>query len=141
MATIENKEQLTQIFGRWPSIHDTEIHRVILDRDGADAPTLELAIHVWRPTSETDATGHYLLRDHTLVTLRFTRVEVDELSGFNGQNVLSGLKISDIDPTANEGRRCRVEMSSSYGLGGLFDCERIIVAGVYAFSRCCLTRA
>ena len=130
MATIENQEQLTRIFGRWPSFHDAEIHRMVLDRDGPDSPTIELSIHTWRMTADTDARGYYVLKDHTMVTLRFTRVELVELSGFNGQNSLFDLQISDIEPEQNDGRRCRVAMSSSYGLGGLFDCERIIVASV-----------
>lgn len=133
MATIENQERVTRIFGRWPAFHDMEIHRVVMDRDAPDSPVLELTIHIWRPTPETDAKGRYILKDHSLLTLRFTRVEVDQLSGFNTQNVLFDLKVSDIDPAKNEGRRCRVELSSSYGLGGLFDCDRIIVADIVPF--------
>ena len=118
MTTIENQEEVTSIFGSWPSFHDAEIHRLVMERDGADGPSLELAIHLAR----------------SLVNLRFTRIAGDGVSGFNEQNAIFHLEISDLSPEENEGRRFRVSISSSYGLGGLFDCERIIVTGVRPFA-------
>lgn len=81
-------------------------------------------------TSDVDAAGHYLLRNHTLVTLLFMRIVLRRLDGFNQQNVIFSLDISPIDPEPHESRHFSVELSSSYGAGGSFDCERIIVRDV-----------
>jgi Immunity protein 50 len=133
MTPLEHAEQLTRIFGEWPSFHDAEVIRLTLDRSGPDGPTLEAQIHVFAMTSEVDATGHYVLKNHTLVTLRFTEVAIERLRWFNNQNVLSDLIFSDLDPAVHDGRRFRVELPSSYGLEGTFECKRAIVSEVKAY--------
>ncbi len=132
MPTIEDSDKVTRIFGEWPSFHDAEVVRLVLDRSGPEGPTLEAQIHVFAATSEVDATGHYVLKNHTLVTLRFTEVALENLQWFNKQNVLFELAIVDIDPDAHEGRRLRVEFPSSYGLAAVFECKRAIVSDVKA---------
>src|SRR6266550_5444997 len=101
MSLIEHSDKLTGIFGRWPSFHDAEVLRLALDRTGPEGPTLDVQIHVFAATSEVDSTGHYVLKNHTLVTLRFTEVAVENLQWFNKQNVLFELAIVDIDPDAH----------------------------------------
>ncbi len=130
MSLIEHSDKLTRIFGRWPSFHDAEVLRLVLDRTGSEGPTLEVQIHVFAATSEVDSTGHYMLKDHTLVTLRFTEVAIEKLQWFNRQNVLFELSISEVAPVAHDGRRLRVEMPSSYGLEATFECQRAIVSDV-----------
>lgn len=127
---IENAGSLELVFGGWPSFHDAEVLRVVLDRSGEDGPTLEAAIHVFEMTSEIDSRGYYVLRHHTEVVLRFTGVVLSRLQWFNHQNVLSSLEISELDPRDREGRAFRVEMPSSYGLEAEFDCKRAVVASV-----------
>jgi hypothetical protein len=83
MPTNEHAEKLTHIFGEWPSFHVAEVVCLVLDRSGSEAPTLEAQIHVFAVTSDLDANGHYVLANHTLVTLRFTKVALLELGGFN----------------------------------------------------------
>lgn len=130
MVKIENAESLEFVFGRWPSFHDAEVLRVVLDRSGEDGPTLEAAIHVFEMTSEVDSRGYYVLRHHTEVVLRFTGVVLSRLQWFNHQNVLSSLEISELEPHEHEGTRFHVEMPSSYGLEAEFDCKRVVVASV-----------
>jgi len=115
MPTIEHSDRVTRIFGEWPSFHDAEVVRLVLDRSGSEGPTLEVQIHVFAATSEVDATGHYVLKNHTLVTLQVTEVALEKMQWFNNQNVLFDLVIVDIDPAAHEGRRLRVELSSPTG--------------------------
>jgi hypothetical protein len=43
------------------------------------------------------------------------------------------LEVEELDPTAHEGRRFRVEMPSSYGLEAAFECRRAIVLNVQPF--------
>ena len=131
MQLVEHSDRLVRIFGRWPSFHDAEVLRVILDRTGS-VPTLEVQIHVFEMTSELDRAGHYLNRNDTLVTLRFLNVVLEELGGFNEQNVLFEMSIASTPDTPVE-RRLRVEMSSSYGFGATFDCEQAEVVEVKPF--------
>jgi hypothetical protein len=84
-------------------------------------------------TAEVDAKGFYVLKNHTEVTLRFTHVMLSRLQWFNRQNVLWSLEVEELDPTAHEGRRFRVEMPSSYGLEAAFECRRAIVLNVQPF--------
>ena len=84
-------------------------------------------------TSEVDAKGYYVLKNHTEVALSFTKVVMSRLQWFNHQNVLSSLEIDEIDPAAHEGRRFHVELPSSFGLEAVFECERAIVTDVRSF--------
>lgn len=130
MSVIEDSQKLTQIFGAWPSFHDAEVLRIFLDRSGDDAPTLEAEIHVFGATSELDSAGYYVLTNHTLVTLRFTGVALVDLGGFNEQNVLFNLEITELTPNVHDGRCWRVEMKPSYGVGATFECKRAVVTHV-----------
>jgi hypothetical protein len=123
-ALIGNAELVTGIFGRWPSFHDAEVLRVTLDRSGTEAPTLEAVVHVFHMTDEVGPGGFFVLENHTLVTLRFLGVELEEITGLNRQNVLQQMKISPIDPARHRGRGLSVKMNSSYGLDASFECTR-----------------
>jgi len=127
MRNFENAERLTLLFGRWPTFHDAEIVRVVLDRGGAGAPSLVAVIHLSEVTSDVDARGCFVLRNHTLATLRFSEIALKRLEGFNGQNVLFDLEVSEIDPKANEGRRFRVNADTSYGCCFELDCVSMAV--------------
>jgi hypothetical protein len=131
---IDNAERLITIFGRWPSFHDAEVVRVALDRSGDQGPTLEAVIHVCEYTAALDATGHYVTAKHTEVTFRFTDVELHSLQGFNEQNVLASLTITDIDAAEHEGRQLRIEMPTLYGLDAKFDCRGAAVISVRAWA-------
>jgi hypothetical protein len=120
---VGNAESLSRIFGRWPSFHDAEVVRVTLDRTGDDGPTLEAVIHVFESTGVVDSTGHYVLANHTEVTFRFLDVAECSLEGFNHQNVLASLEITEIDPSEHEGRQLRIELPSLYGLDATFECK------------------
>jgi hypothetical protein len=39
MPLVENAAALTKIFGKWPTFHDAEVLRIVLDRAGDDGPT------------------------------------------------------------------------------------------------------
>jgi Immunity protein 50 len=131
---IGNAQQLIDVFGRWPAFHDGEVVRITLDRSGPDAPSLEARIHVFEATGDVDGTRYFILRKHTLVTLRFADIELEELCGFNHQNVLFDLEVSTIDPQANEGRRLQVTLSTSCGVSAVFRCRSASVVEALPFS-------
>ena len=58
---IQNSHLLTDVFGRWPSFHDAEVTRIVLDRD--ETPYLEATIHVFEMTSQIEH-GAYVLKTH-----------------------------------------------------------------------------
>lgn len=127
---IEDADRILRIFGDWPSFHDAEVLRLTLDRAGPQGPSLDLVIHAFEMTPDVDPSGFYVLKNHTLVTLRFIGVALESLGGFNHQNVLSDLAITPLDPEEHDGRRVGVTMHSSYGLEGSFECSSCLVADV-----------
>ena len=78
---------LADWFGYWPSFHDAEVIRIVLDRND----TSVLVLHTFATSDELTSSGHYLTHKHTLVSVHFSDVLAVELDGFNHQNVLSCL--------------------------------------------------
>ncbi len=127
---IENEEVLIGRFGRWPSFHDAEVIRARFEREGSDAPFMESDIHVFEMTSEVDSSGHYVLKNHTLVTLRFCNVGLEEFKWWNNQNVLSGLYIGPVEEKGSHDREdwtIEVVFGSSYGCEAKLVCTAIKV--------------
>jgi hypothetical protein len=131
MPVIAGAELLTSLFGAWPTFHDAEVLRLALDRGHptGDRPSLEADIYTFEITPETDARGYYVLRHEVLVTLRFEDIEDLDLSGFNEQNVLFALTMTDTPATSNPSAPWEVSFHSSYGLGAYFKCRSIEVRG------------
>lgn len=124
---IENIEIVTDVFGEWPSFHDAEIVRLTLDRSGPEGPRLEALIYAFLMTHDVDEQRSYVFKHKSLVTLEFTKVEVEKIAEFNHQNVISDLAIEDIDPAKNCGRRFKIIIESSYGCYAFFKATKIIV--------------
>ena len=125
MEFIRNAEAVTAIFGEWPSFHDAEIVSVYLTREGESAPILETIIHVFKATAEVNPEGRYILKNHTLVTFRFSGVREDvAIKWFNHQNVISSLHFA-ANPT--ELGTITVEMPSLYGADISFTCSEVAV--------------
>ena len=123
--SIENAELIESIFGKWPSFHDAEVHRIELTRDcEPPRPWLIVAIHHWEMTRDVDSAGYFVTRRHTLSTLRFTGVQELILSGFNHQNVLSELEISELSESTSDAKFV-VNMFSSFGCEVSFKCKGI----------------
>jgi hypothetical protein len=130
MERIRNSESLTAIFGRWPSFHDAEIHSIYLNRGGGSGPFLEAKIHVYEMTKEVDAKRRYILKNHTLVTFRFSRVAMGEIKWFNQQNVISHFGIDEVEAEPNSGRNFKISITSSYGCEASFECEEVTIISV-----------
>ena len=121
---IENAGLIESIFGRWPSFHDAEIHDIVITRDCDSGAQMDIKVHHWELTSEVDTTGHYVLRHHTLSTFRFIGVRDLELVGFNHQNVLLDIEISEV---AAPDFGFSVSFPSSFGCEASFKCRQIRV--------------
>jgi Immunity protein 50 len=138
MATIETliegSEKLTCIFGRWPSFHDAEVVDLHLRRgDNTQSnhprfPVLTTKIHLWELTNEIEARGYYVLRNHTLATLRFHDVLNLEIKGFSHQNVIFGLSVESQELSESPWKRSfAVEFEPVAEFGATFRCSRIEV--------------
>jgi hypothetical protein len=126
---IANAERLTRIFGYWPSFHDAEVVEFNLSRGGKGAeldefgcPIVTAKLYVFEMTSKVSSGGRFVLRHHTLVTLRFEGVDNLELENINHQNALNGLSFEPMSLTEGGSRRLAVTFDSAYGLDAYFTC-------------------
>jgi hypothetical protein len=134
---IKNSHLLTDLFGYWPSFHDAEVMKIILDREGNDlahGPTIIASIYVFQMTSKVNNDGKYILKNHILADLRFDGVVELELYDFNHQNVLGELVIEDLSARQMERVRFEAAFHSIYGFGARFQCEAIGIDSVTPFT-------
>jgi hypothetical protein len=125
---IQNEQLLTDRFGYWPSFHDAEILRARFDREGPDAPWMECDIHVFEMTSDVDSSGHYVLTKHTLVTLRFCDIGLEEFKWWNHQNAISSLHIG---PVENPTEYDRQDWTTEVIIGSSYGCEsKLVCTGI-----------
>jgi hypothetical protein len=112
---IDNHQVVLDWFGCWPSFHDGEVHRIVLDRmtrdhAGSFVPLLEVDVRGWLlqqlPSGELDQ------RHDAVVSLRFERVSHLVLEGFNHQNVITSLKLEHDGDLLVEFEHCYLFSSS-----------------------------
>ena len=124
---LEGHGSVEAAFGRWPSFHDAEVHRIVLERavPSGPMPKVEITVHAWNMTSEVDDSGYYRLTHHHLVDLVFDEVSELQLDGFNHQNVLSDLVLEPL-----QGGALRVELEHCFGVSSSFIAKRAWVEAV-----------
>jgi hypothetical protein len=138
-AFIKNNSAVLKVFGCWPSFHDGEVHRVVMDRarrhaNGTYYPSIELTIRGWNMTSDVTEDGFYRLEADSLVHFLFEEVSEVEFDGLNHQNVLSGLDFELETPDEGNTPLLSVELCHCYGLSGSFKARRATVVGVAPFA-------
>ena len=133
-SLVAGSEKLLTIFGRWPSFHDAEVMEIRLTRKPKEpggkrdcGVELSVRIHTWDMTNVVDSSGYYVLKNHTLVTFRFSGVEELKLEGFNHQNVIFGLTIQPKESSDGGSAKFHVEFDPSFGVDAMFDCSAIEV--------------
>jgi hypothetical protein len=142
-SLIEGSARLTNIFGHWPSFHDAEVIDLHLRRGDAFTershprlPVLTAQIHLWEMTQEVDARGYYVLRNHTLGTLRFHDVLDLEIKGFGDQYIMFGLSITAQERSEGTWKRTfAVEFEPVSDFGVTFHCSRIEVVDAVPWVR------
>jgi hypothetical protein len=130
---IAGAEQLVAAFGYWPSFHDAEVLWLRLDRrshGGGYGPTLEALVHAFEMTSAVGGDGHFVLRQHVLVHLRFHEAVELWLDGFNHQNALLGLRLTEVRDRQMERVSWEVEFDPAHGIGASFQCHAVEVVSV-----------
>jgi hypothetical protein len=117
LADIEGAKDLFDWFGYWPSFHDGEVIEMQLCRSSLSS----IKIHTWETTKEVDAQGYNVMTKHVVVGFLFKGISTLSLSGFNNQNVLSGLAVEKAD------RGFRLILDECYGLAGTIEANEISV--------------
>jgi hypothetical protein len=128
-------EKLTSVFGYWPSFHDAEVVRLELDRRASNeghGPTLNMLVHAFEITNEVGPDGCYVLKHHVLVHFRFHDVVELQLEGFNHQNVLFGMAITDLSERQGEHIHYQVRLEAAFGMDASFQCHQVEVVSVTA---------
>jgi hypothetical protein len=133
MAEIYGADLVTGIFGHWPSFHDAEVVRIVLERTAQyeAGPLLLADVHTFETTSDIDVDGFYVRRNHTLVSLRFDGVQDLELNNFNSQNALSGIVFNEIGSPAFPEPSYQIVLDGVHGVSASFRCREVMVVGVH----------
>ncbi len=137
LSKIQNSHLLTDVFGKFPSFHDSEVHHINLVRGETRAfsPTLVAVIHVFEMTSQIDEKNRYVLKNHVLVEFRFSKVSNLNLVGFNYQNVLESLEITEASEAEGEETKLKVLFEGIFGVTAEFYCEAISIESVTPYER------
>ncbi|MFN0207061.1 MAG: Imm50 family immunity protein [Planctomycetota bacterium] len=129
---IPGADNLIKVFGRWPSFHDAEVVRFLIERVkpfGA-GPGIVADIHVFEMTDQVAADGTYIRKHDSLVSFRFAGVDQVVLENFNNQNVLWDLAITDIRDRQIEDLKYEINFASSFGIGAHFLCREVMIERV-----------
>ncbi len=126
---------VTDLFGYWPDFHDAEVLRLRFEATGDDGPLLFAEIYAFEMTSDVAPSGQYVLRNHVLVSFRFSGIDNLEMHGFNAQNTIMGLNIANIRERQLEGISFEVRFEGSFGVSAKFVCRDVVVEGVRPWAR------
>lgn len=134
---IQNSHMLTDIFGKFPSFHDAEVHQINLTRGETRSfnPMLTAVINVFEMTSQIDEKNHCVLKNNVLVEFHFSRVRNLELVNFNNQNVLQYLQIKQVSDANDEKTDFDVLFEGIFGVSISFRCEAILIKSVTPFEK------
>ena len=127
---IQGADKVIALFGRWPSFHDAEVARVVLERERGEPPTAHVLIHTAETTSAADPARSISVGQECWIELAFGGLAALQLEEFNQQNVLFALEVEELTEPAIESERFKVRFSSSYGMGAEFRCATVHVVRV-----------
>lgn len=136
---IDRFEDVIARFGQWPSFHDAEVHRLVLDRTtrspaGSYIPSVEVHIRGWIMGPDVTNEGYYRKHNDSVVLFRFEDIFDLEVEGFNQQNVLSSLNLALIEDPKSAGQVLRVELEHCYLFSGAFTARRAKILSVVPYA-------
>ncbi len=132
---IINEKLITDVYGKWPSFHDTEIHEILLRRnlEKDNIPELIMTVHLFETTNEVDLRGYCRQIKHNLVQIGFENIDALELYDFNNQNVIMSLDIKEVegkDIMGEDSYHYQINIPTSYGASLSFRCGKIIIHSI-----------
>jgi hypothetical protein len=121
---ILNHKVVVDFFGGWPSFHDAEVRAH--QPPTRESQSLSFTLHTWLMTDEVDGNGFFVLRNHALVSFRFTGLRDVEMDAFKSQNILLGLELSP----STDSQSFHVVLDSCMEMSGSFSASAGEVASV-----------
>jgi hypothetical protein len=130
---IVGSESVISLLGYWPSFHDAEVISFSAERAPEvtkSSTVAKLCVHVRTYVPDGEGTAQYeqILKSSVLVNFVFQGARTFEFSGFNHQNVINAIGITET--SENGGRALIVEIESIWGFGGTLVCDGILVNAV-----------
>jgi len=125
---IENKEILENIYGSWPSFHDSEILNINLYRgeEAGQFCSLVASFYLYETKAVNEGTAQYeiISTNQNVAIIEFQNIENLNIEGFNQQNVIEALNMEE------KGKSILVEFESIFGVQCSFSCSKVTVLGV-----------
>lgn len=125
LRSVQNCQALKDVFGDSLTFHDSEVVKVVVERESGDRPSLSIFLKI-RPAQDGSGTAVNDKKDPIFtVELFFSEVELDSLVDFNEQNAVFEITISH----GVNGKKA-IKINPSYGCEMSFDCRDIRVQSV-----------
>lgn len=125
---IENKEILENVYGSWPSFHDSEILNINLYRgeEPGQLCSLVASFYLYETKAINEGTAQYeiISTNKNVAVIEFQNIENLSLEGFNHQNVIEELHLKSKENLIH------VEFESIFGVQCSFSCSKVTVLGV-----------
>lgn len=125
-AFVRGAAKLTDIFGRWPTLHDASAFAVEVsgpNTENCPTKSVQLVLLTCEMTGEVDEKGYFKQRKHTAVVLRFHDVSELDLARFGDSNVLFGMQLTP----GPEGIRVVLDSAMGGDMAGSLRCNAIEV--------------
>ena len=130
-AFIANAERVTDVYGEWPTFHDSEVLSLSLDRGKQPElqPTMTVRIWTFMPhRGQTDEKGYYTRSRYSIITFLFERPNDLIIEDFNHQNVLAGIVFREV------GAMVEVKLEGLFGINATLVCSRVCVERIEMLS-------
>ena len=138
---IQGFELVVAHLGLWPSFHDAEVLKLVIDRTRVAtskelSPVLELHLRGWVMTSEVTDQGFYKRNGEAVFHFRFEGVGNVQIEGFNNQNVLSALNLELVSHPHDASRLVlQVELEHCYEFQASFTAQKAQVLSITPYVR------
>jgi hypothetical protein len=130
-AEIENSQLVRAFYGKYPSLHDSEIIEIRLNRElGHDfsGPKVFLTMFVFDSSVAPNSPG----RKNAKLTLAFSKVESEEINGFNHQNAISDFHLGKCEYPGPEKIKWNIDIGE-FGAHVSLKCCSIAVLSIEPF--------
>lgn len=127
-----NSAVVKEFYGKWPSLHDSEVIEIMLNRElGIDftGPKLRLTLYTFDVSVAPDNPN----RKESKLVLIFDGVELDYIKDFNHQNAMADFLIEQYYCDRLRQNRYRIRFGE-FGAKVAFTCKTIEIDSVEPFT-------
>ncbi len=127
-----NADAVKQFFGKWPSLHDSEVIEITLNRElGYDfsGPKLRLTLYTFDVTVAPDNPN----RKESKLIFVFSGVELDYIKEFNHQNAMADFLVEQYFCERLRQKRYRIRFGE-FGAKVEFTCKTIEIESIEPYT-------